>query len=278
MAGLYPDVPGIKFQYDVDGSAGFDQGGTALSGAQLSALNDETQTNVVYWGNAGAQYVGIIFPELRDLAGWWWQVPDQGFVSGWAVSTSADTTNGVDGTWTQRSTTAPSSTMTFRTGINVLAVAGIKAIRVGIASTTSTNGNRNLTALHVYGTIPALNSPDRLRIWHPTLDQEMGAAGFDYGDFGRGGTLDRTFRVKNNSSSLTANSIVLSREAPTDTTPSVVAGMTISQGGAFATTQNIGNLAPGAISGVCTLRIASTSSTVLGIWRQRLVATAGSWT
>lgn len=294
MAGSYADAPGFKMPYDVDGSAGFaSTGGTpsAMTGTELANFNDETASN----GAGGALngifiYQGIIFPQLRDIYGFGFH---QGMTNSaiTTVQTSTDTTTGMDGTWTTRvsnypqasefSAGAPAFRTTYR-GTGGVAEAslpylGVKAIRF-VGNGNNNNGNNVASDLHLYGNIASGQSLDRLRLWHATLDQEIAAGGLDYGDFGRGGSIDRTFRVKNNSSSLTANSILLSLTALTDTSPTVLGQMSISQGGSFASTQNIGNLAPSAISAVCTLRIASTSSTILGPWRQRLIATAGSWT
>lgn len=286
MAGVYPDVPGIKFQYDLDGSAmgQIEADGTTISTystGTMQTINNES-SDVLALGvllQSPGKRPFVLFPEPRNLAGYYMALVMDSFTSAETLQTSVDTTNGLDGTWvTQAGPTWANWSAAWRSGITPLVVTGIKAIRWTMRQTTGSNQNGWIAAFHLYGTIPSTSSPDRLRIWHPTLDQEMGAAGFDYGDFGRTGTIDRTFRVKNNSSSLTANSIVLSTGALTDTSPTVLSQMTVSQGGAFASTQNIGALAPGAISAVCTLRIASLSNTTLGLWRQRLVATAGSWT
>lgn len=289
MAGFYPDAPAPKMQYDLDGTSAFystSGGAPVVADGDRATWNDETSQN----GNMVGlrQYVGLIFPELRDIIAYGFrQQMTNGVVHN--VQTSTDTTNGIDGTWTTRETISgqafSAGTPSFRTtyygpgGIAAGAVPfnGVKAIRFVNTNMGNNNGNATPGDLHLYGNITSGQSLDRLRIWHPTLDQELTAAGFDFGDFGRGGTIDRTFRVKNNSSSLTASSIVLSTGALTDTSPTVLSQQSISQGGAFAATQNIGNLAPSAVSAVCTLRIASTGSTALGAWRQRLIATAGSW-
>jgi hypothetical protein len=283
MAGLYADVPGFKMQYDLDGSAGYSsRTAAAVSSAEMTALNGETGTQFadMQWNAQQSYFFTVIFPELRDVVGGWGYMSDQGFTGGgWTLETSANTTTGADGTWTSRGAITVATSMTFRTSISTYSgVTSVKAARLVMGFPASTQNTRYLAAFHLYGNISTGQSLDRLRIWHPTLDQEIGAAGLDFGDFGRGGTLTRTFRIKNNSSSLTANSIVISAGAITDTTPAVAGQITYSQGGSFAATQNIGNLAPGAISALCTIAIASTSSEQLGTWRQRLIATAGSWT
>lgn len=277
MAGLYSDAPGRLFMTDLDGSAGFGIGisGTLDATAMTNLIKNGGGNNLNIGTGASTFYVGYIFPELRDIAGFCLIHSSGGWGSWDRVETSANTSNGTDGTWTDRG--AMSASGSFRS-ITALAVTGVKAIRFRWSSSSTENNGRYLAHLHVYGEIPTAQSPDRLRLWHPTLDQELTGPAFDFGDFGRGGTIDRTFRVKNNSSSLTANSIVVARDAPTDTSPTVLSQTTIGLAGSFATTQNIGALAPGALSAVLTLRIASLSNTTLGLWRQRLSATAGSWT
>lgn len=284
MVGLYPDVPGPKMELDLDGSGGFyiSTGGilTVLTQAQIQSLTNESSDGMSGLVNGGAWY-GYIFPELRDVVGYYVQA-DTGTTAGNPctarnLSYSLNSTNGQDGTWTIVAASFPFNGG-WREGINSLSIPGIKALRVQHAQTSgAASGNAAMRSFTIYGGPASGHAMDRLRLWHPTLDQELGGAGFDFGDFGRGGTITKVFRVKNNSSSLTANSIVLSRGVLTDTSPAVLDMITLSQGGAFEVTQNIGALAPGEISGLCTLRIASPSNTVLGLWRQRLIVTAGSW-
>lgn len=248
----------------------------ALNGISGTSYNETT-------GQNGGPLMGVIFPELRDLVGYY--IAHNNFGAGNPVGVfnlawSANTTNGYDGAWTNLGTPTFYTTMANFRSPTALSVTGAKAIRYNPQQTGGAANAGSITyGFHVYGKPSTGQALDRLRIWHPTLDQEMAGPGLDFGDYGRGYTIDRTFRIKNNSSSLSANSIVLSFEAlPNDASPTVVSMMSLSQGGAFASTQNIGTLAPGEISGVCTLRIASPSNTTLGLWRQRLIATAGSWT
>ncbi len=299
MAGNFPDALGVKFAYDVDGSVGFVVNSvgviTLATASQLINGNDETlAASASEWpGVAGVCKMGVIFPQLRDLAGYMmgiWNVSGTGAggtprddvgTSTFAIETSADTTNGNDGVWTNRGTptrpAAYTSVMrtTHRTGVTTLAVSGIKAVR--FAMNYQFGPIPEWSMVHFYGTIPAASTPDRLTLWHPTLDQELGAAGLDFGDVLRSTTTDKTFRVKNRSATLTANVITLAMAAPTDTTPTYLSQYTISTGGAFASTGTIATLAPGAISAVCTLRLITTASAGLSTWRQRLSATATTW-
>ncbi len=89
----------------------------------------------------------------------------------------------------------------------------------------------------------------------------------------------KTFRIKNNSATLTANSIVISADELTPASPALAGVITFDNaGGGFVAAPNIGALAPGILSGVITQKILPTSAAQLGIWRQRVKAIAGSWT
>lgn len=288
MAGNYPDVPGPRLAYDRDGSVGFviDAGNNAitlLSGAELGYFNDESETGISARDHASrTSIVGIIFPELRDIDGYFLSWDGAG--GSYGLQTSVDTTSGLDGTWTTvvagSIPTARPVVPNYRTGIQAVSLSGIKAIRF-------TGGaffdNTSWYAFHLYGKLHAGETPDRLRLWHPTLDQPLDdqavspdGAYFDWGNVPQGTTQDRTFRVKNNSSTLTANTITVSLQSLTPaTTPDV---FTLSDGGAFGSTVSIASLAAGALSGVLTLRRSTPANATLGLWAARIIAAATSWT
>lgn len=284
MAGNYPDVPGYRMAIDRDGSTVVFISSTniitQLTPAQVTAsVNEGTDAYVL--SSSGGQLV-VIFPELRDLVGYFMQNNDntsRGASGGWnSIQVSTDTTNGLDGTWTtiatnvligQNNTTVPQ----YRTGITTTSQLGIKAIKGNI------NTGGNLTALHLYGSIASGQNPNRLALWHPTLDQQITAAYFDWGDVKQGTSATTTFRVKNLSSTLTANSITLSLSALTDTSPTNVSQHTLSSDGiTFSATASAGTLAPGTISGVMSLRRSLSNSAALSLWALRVTAVAGSWT
>jgi hypothetical protein len=265
-------------QYDRDGSTGFfrDASGAlrALTAPELTNLDSEASTtNTVTDSTASGTGVtiGVIFPDLRDITGFW-----TNSVAGSAyglLETSINTTTGIDGTWVTQAASYTRGSMSFRDGIALLALTGIKAIR--ITSTNGASGTTSYKNFHVYGIPSTGNSIDRLRIWHPTLDAEL--ATLDYGTpYGRS-TWDITFRVKNNSTALNANNVVLSAEALTEPLPTIVSQMTVSQGSGFAATQTIALIAPASISAVCTLRLTA-GAVPAGLWRQRIKAVATTWT
>jgi hypothetical protein len=285
MAGFYTDAPAARMAWDVDGSQFVEH--IVATGAlnlatqgQMTALNDETQA-AAGWTSSGAWNV-VIFPQLRDLRGLIWSqgssISFPGYqTSACAVSTSVDTTNGLDGTWVSRTAVAgPTSTKPgYRTQITTYSVDGIKAVRI-----QPFYGNNTGIYLHIYGNISAGQTPDRLRLWHPTLDQPLSTtpAFFDWGDAQRGSTASRDFRVKNNSATLTAGTITCSMEFPTDASPTLVGQLQFSTAAlpTYTNTKVIADLTPGVISPLITLRRTTPSNAALSLWSGRLAAVAAT--
>lgn len=283
MAGNYPDVPAPRMAYDRDGSTAFrlntDNTITTLSSAQALTMNDESSSGVSTpsMGGTWTVYFGVIFPQARDISG----VTISGSNGGDYISdlfqTSVDTTNGLDGTWVTQiaSPTIIGSavTPTYRTAINSVAVTNIQGVRYRARKVLgAASGTQTCYALHLYGSISNKSGVDALRIWHPTLNEPLDennsadGAYFDWGNIQRNTTSDKQFRIKNESLTLTANGIIISQQTPTDTTPSVNTMFSFSDGGAFAASIDIGNLAPGAISPIITKRFTRPSNAVLSLW------------
>ena len=295
MAGNYPDVPAPRMAYDRDGTVGLslDTGSASsatLSAAQVQNLNDESSASAlrIHSGSSGSQWLGLIFPQLRDVLGY--QVTVGLFSGGtvMALQWSPNTTSGLDGTWNTISSPhayTGYNKISMRNNITPLALTGVRGMRWQYGSGgNAASDDVDIYTLHVYGGPSAGENVDRLRLWHPTLDEpldDMTAADgayLDWGEATRGTSQDRTFRIKNNSATLTANSIDLTIHVPTDTSPTVASQHTLSDGGAFAGTINIGNLSPGQISGIITLRRNTLSTAVLSLWTGRILVNPGSWT
>jgi len=291
MAGLYSDAPGPRFAYDRDGSTAtvvnFSLGSVAyeLSGADRVALNDETTSVLQNTGVSKDHTIAlaVIFPELRDMLGYFVAQFDSG--TG-ALEKSVDTTNGLDGSWVEISSAwvdnGPFDKEEARDAFTAITDAGVKALRfVGLP----TGSQHRWQGLHLYGTIPAAQSPDRLRLWDPSADEPLDDNAtdgpyFDWGDTPRSSSADNTFRVKNNSSTLTANSVTVAIEsltaAPTDSLESQHTFSTPSNP-TFTATKALGNLSPGALSEVITVRRNLTATADLGLWWARITAEAASW-
>lgn len=288
MAGNYPDAPGIRMAYERDGTlvARVDTntaGVTIQSAGTVAILNDEDSDSYMIWDAVGtATHIGLcfLFPELRDVVAYAAQWEGEGGVVPGTVYTSVNTTNGYDGTWVNRGTWSGNNFINLAAlrSPNTVTWNGVKAVRFH-TSGGSFSTSFFYYAVHLYGIPSAGENPNRLRIWHPTLNQELPGAYLDWGNVPQGSSADRTFRVKNESATLTANGVVLSLDAPTNTTPSVSGQHLLSQDGSnFAASQNIGALSPGGISPVITLRRSTPSNAAFSLWWARVLAVAASWT
>lgn len=282
MAGTYTDVPAARIPYDRDGSVGItidnSNQTTVLTSGQLLAINDESNTNPLSLPAYGS--LVIVFSQPTDVKGVFFA-----FSGAMAVNlttyTSTNTTNGIDGTWVVfRSSTSNSAVSpAYRSNIFSVgsAVNGVKAIKfVSSYSTTS-----SCHCVHVYGKVSDY-SGDRLVFWHPTLDQplDITPAYFDYGDVPQNSAaIERDFRLKNISTTLSANTITVSCEAPTDSSPTSYVSQTTFRydGGVYGATASLATLAPGQISSVFTAKLTVTSTATLSVWTQRYIAQAANW-
>ena len=287
MAGTYPDAPGHRIPYDRDGSTGFrlnkDSSITTLTAANLQALNNEGVSdgvNTQPLDGGQNNYFGVVLPHKVDLVG---ALASHNKGSGQStlgvLQTSPDTTNGSDGTWTTRLNPIPDSAdsaAAYRDSISSVSVTGIVGVRVQCGQDGSSGVTSTLRAFHLYTSAPP-NESAGLKLYHPVNATPVTGANFDWGDVARSTSADKQFRV-HNPSALTAQSVALTTEALTGATPAVTSQHTFSfAGGAFDTTVNIGNISPGATSGVITVRRTIPSGAALGRWWHRIVAAAGSY-
>lgn len=291
MAGNYADPLSWRMPYDKDGSVivGVLNGAsTVLSATRLQQLNDETPGTVsglcnnvdgsYSMGASSSGIVALIFPEKRDLAGYYMAFINMGATK--ALQWSPDSTNGTDGAWNDITNPAAYNIVDpspgYRTLVTAQSVGGVKAIR----HVWSTGGGATvqMSTWHLYGGITAGENPDRLSIWDPVSDVRLPAADLDWGDVPRSSSADVPFRIKNLSPTLAANNIVVGFEALTDTTPSVPAQHLLSSDGiSYTSTLNIAAIAPGGVSPVLTLRRVTPSNANLGLWSLRIKAEATTW-
>lgn len=273
MAGSFPDPPGLRMAFDRDGSDVVTHNGsaapTSLVQADRQKINDESMTADVSLPS-GQNYLAIIFPNLRDLVALGARFGDAGT---YTVETSTDTTNGLDGTWTTLSgassnTAFDPSGVGHRTTWRALSASAIKAVRFTVSGL---GADRKVYGVHLYGSIAAGETPDRLVFTDP-LGNPLTAAFFDWGDVPRGSSADKAFKVKNNSTTKTATTVTVSIDALTDPTPSVAAQYYLSLDGVtFSASLSIPSIAPGASVDV-TLRRVTPSSAQLSVWDARLIA------
>ncbi len=217
MAGLFNDAPSTRMAYDIDGTVGHEvnAGGGVVMEATPTYLANANAENESEWTLDGnfVRWVTLIFPELRELDGLFCAV-DEAATYPTTVETSADTTNGVDGSWTTQIADLANFLVTysnFRDNITSMAVPTEKAIRVKFGATSNDQGVRGY---HVYGGISPGETPDRILFLDTLSDpvDEVFTKVLDFGDVPRGQTTTRTFKIKNNSSGLTINTIQVTAE------------------------------------------------------------------
>lgn len=282
MSDFYADVPGHRMALDRDGTNMYVISSTnvvtQLTGPQVVDVSNEVNGGVFVCGQNENGSLLVIFPELRDIVGYYLNVAG-GNTDLVLLDSSPDSTNGVDGTWTPLSPSVGYNENIqpgYRTHISALSLTGIRCMRFHYHASAPTYGAS--LGVHIYGGASAGQNPDRLILWHPTTDTQLSGSWFDFEDTPRLSGADKTFRVKNNSATLTATASVLAVDALTDTTPSVPAQFTLSQNGtSFASTQTIGDLAPGAISPVQTVRRTTPADAVLSLWAARIAVVAATW-
>ena len=277
MAGNYPDPPGSRIAYDSDGTLLFTLDSTLSNATPLAnsanvALNDDSSTGTV--GVANGQYILFLFPQPMDLTHWatWFDRPGE-----WSEPVvSTNTTNGMDGTWTAISfPTSSSSKATLRSNILAITANNVVALRFRHVD----NWGPAIFVVHLFG--KPSNLSNRLELWHPSLDQPLSdtPAFFDYGNVMRNSApITKSFRIKNLSTTLSANTITVGCEALTDATPTFVSQTQFSyDGSSYANTATISTLAPNTVSDVASVKLTTTASTSLGLWSQRYYAEASDW-
>lgn len=306
----YSALPDHRIPYDNDGTvvgyaiyanygsnfAGALAGGLTayLSQSDLAELQDDdaVQIGPLTFSNTGDNQhcLWLFYPEQREVTGIVLEDPGETWTgtrglqsSGNAIQGSNDTTNGVDGTWETASLTGgwpvyhrggsgTTGLDKWRSGIKPVSFTGGKrTIRLGI-HWVGNNVTIGLSLLHLYGEKAAGQTPDDLVfIDHDTTPGVEYQAPEDFGDRPLGTSVVRQFRVKNVSTTKTANSInIQCNDADfaisTDSTTWVV-------------TINIASLAAGAQSSTMYIRNTTPAAgNLLGPRFARIVAVVGSWT
>lgn len=286
MAGSYADVPGTRFAYQADGTFLVYRnasGGIVDISSVMAEMNDHDDVTALTVGSessmAAGRHITFVFPELRNIDGYYMRgIETNGSFTKEAVETSTDTVDGSGGTWTQVAaswTNASAMSPTWRSGITSLSASGIKALRFRYTWTTTSSGRQiDWKGIHLYGSVAAGQNPNRLRAWHPTLDQELSAAYFDFGDMSQGTQAVKQFRIKNNSASLTAQDITLSQDNVNG------GGMSLqfsTNGTDFSTPLPIGNINADTVSSVLYVRRTVGAAEPVQLRASLIKAIAASW-
>jgi|GEM_PF-1573539 len=297
MAGTYPSIPGNRFALDQDGTIVKWRNFTTLglwtdistSIVQTQLLTTSSSVDMQTGSENNYVQVSLAFPEVRAIDGIYAHF---GFVSVSSSATnftwesSADTTDGTDGTWAaftlaftalgSHINKSQSSKPYYRSDIAPLTLVTIKGIRVRWNSTSYNYGTpHSMFVLQVYGSRPTAGV-DRLAFWHPTLDQAIAPAALDFGDIPQGNSGTRQVRIKNLSATLTANAITV---AVSDLLPEYTGSdMQLSADNVtYAASISIGNLAASIISPILYVRRSVPGAEATGLRTARLIASATSW-
>lgn len=283
MAGFYPDVPAPRMAYDEDGTIGLVVGHpawtgavTALDAASMRSANSEDLTSLIGRGNASNLGMILIFPEFRDVVA----VSMRHSSSNGTLQWSNDTTDGIDGTWHSvvGGVVRANSKVQMRENIVEVNLSEVIAIRWNM---TGGNGSSHaIYGMHVYGYPSSGQNLDSLRLWHPTLDEEiLDGAYFDWGDVRQETTQIRQFRIKNISTSLEAQGVAIEIDAPTDEgAQTIVDAHSLSADGVlYSNYIELGSIAPNTISPVLNLRYAPSTLAVAGVRVARLLVKVDEW-
>ena len=290
MAGKWPDAPGRKMNLHEDGTIILK--GTAHGGSPdvvTGVLTDETGTTdhqqlldherrVAGAWIAGSATRGVvyIFPELRDIDGTY--INASGHDSA-ALLHSADTTNGLDGTWTLQSSTYATITTTgepipeYRNGIYTWAQSARRAVQFW--GTQSGLGSGNLYNVEVFGEIAAGETPDRILILDDDTGLEFGIP-MDWGDMPRGAARDKLMRLQNNSGALTASTVDVGRGRVSTIEDDATSWWTFDNGAGFGTSFSVTSIAAGA-SDTFTARLIIPSAAVPSVQEIYMDVSVGSW-
>lgn len=262
----YNEAPSRRMAWDADGSVALRSESTvngtgptaggfgsiswseSTSGERINGNDEDPVTEFRGLTSGGVSdahiMMAVLFPELRELDGMYvvaTAVTPQNF---WMYK-SQDTTNGIDGSWVN--TVAARNTSLaldhYRDNITSMAFPSVKGIK-GNMGGSSTNDPIKWRTVHIYGAISPGETPDRILF----LDTENADAKFtkvlDFGDVPRGQTTTRTFKIKNNSSTLTINTIQVTAE---DLYLNAGDWYTFGDDGvSYQATFAVGNLGPGA--------------------------------
>lgn len=293
----YPALPDHRIPYHRDGTRigyrisnlqNFNEGiASWMTQTEAIQFNDATYQSV--YSGADCMKMWFFFPEQREVTAAYTASTGKGSGSSseridLVLHGSNDTTNGLDGTWEvasfpggnpHRRSGAESwfNNLPFddwRTQIKPVSFTGAKkAVRLLYGGTAPFN-TECFGFVHLYGEKAAGQTPDDVIFIDDNTDLEFQAA-LDFGDRPLGTTVARVFRLKNTSSTKTANTVNLQCN---DSDFSISA-----DGVTWVATLNFSSLAPGAETSNLYVRCTTPGpGGMLGPRFAEMVVTVGSWT
>lgn len=291
----YPTLPGRKFEYDVGGGSVYHGNDTndittALTTEQMALLNGTGNTSSVItkdvYMSVSIKTVWVFLPEKYVVAGLGMihKVYCSDGTGGCSitVSGSADSTNGLDGTWINA--TLPNGAIptnmidddVWRDSIQPCTFSeAIKVLRVRYYAPYAGAGDSScvyIYGLHIYGVKAVGEVPDDILFLD---DDASGDPEFirdlDFGDRPEGTTVTHRIKLFNSSTTKIANNLTLSL-IDTDFT------FSMDEGATWVTGATITSLAPqGASSSIIIKNTIPPPTQMLGPRAPRLEVTIGSW-
>ena len=288
----YPTLPGRKFEYDVGGGSVYygneiNEITTALTTEQMALLNGIGNTNAVLskdvcMGEA-IKTLWVFLPERYVIAGLGMihKLSTSGDGCAISVAGSADSTNGLDGTWINA--TLPNGSIpvnmidddVWRDSIQPCTFSeAIKVLRIRYFSSYGGIGGSRvfIYALHIYGVKAAGEVPDDILFLD---DDASGDPEFirdlDFGDRPEGTTVTHRIKLLNSSTTKIANNLTLSL-IDVDFT------FSMDEGATWVTGATITSLAPqGMSSSILIKNTIPPPTQTLGPRAPRFEVTIGSW-
>lgn len=282
LLGTYQSPVGSRMAYDRDGTRAFtyeqSSGATVFverSAGEITELNDEDGTSVMTVANSSFtdKYLSFMFTELRTITGAY--VSGSGLSANTSWEYSLDTSDGRNGTWTSITETVGAGSNYRTAAATWVPISSVKGLR----HFTSSASSRSYTSVNLYGTPTAAAGVHRLAFWHPYLDIPLPGWYMDIEDLGVNTTKIRSFRLKNISTTLTANTISVTGDDLT-TGISVYGQLTFTKAsvGAYTSSISITSLASGALSEVLSVKRITTGIQPLGLQAPRINTSITSFT
>jgi len=275
-------IPSHRMPIDIDGTEIAYRGGAYNDGVALwcnstkkGQLNDEISVDTVEWTSEGvALIVWVFFPEAREV--------EQMYIGGSAyyysttfgeLQGSADSTNGVDGTW--ETATWPNGVAYYhnpdgtkwRTGVKPVSFSGpMKVLRFRITTIYAAR----LRDLHIYGRKKATETPDD--VVFTDVNGTPITMLMDVGDRPEGTTVVQSIKIQNTSTTKIANNVNLQLNHPDFL-------LAFSEDGPWSSTLDIASIGVGSLSSTVYIKNPlGPPLLVLGPKAARLIAAVGSWT
>ena len=288
----YPTLPGRRFEYDVGGGSVYygndiNDITTALTSEQMALLNGIGNTSAVISREVTQaeviRTVWMFLPERYVIAGLGMihKASTSGGACSITVAGSADSTNGLDGTWINA--TLPNGAIpvnmvdddVWRDSIQPCTFSeAIKVLRVRyFAPFGGISGSRVfIYALHIYGVKAEGEIPDDILFLD---DDASGDPEFirdlDFGDRPEGTTVTHRIKLRNSSTTKIANNLTLSLI-------DVDFSFSMDEGATWVTGATITSLSPQGTSGSILIKNTIPPPTqMLGPRAPRFEVTIGSW-